>query len=118
MDEPTSKRQTGREPLSAEIDLAPQPGNVKVARTFVATMLDLWECEDPEQVVELLTSEIVTNAIRHAQSDIRVIQPSSASREYGRGMMLVQQLAERWGVDKRSPSKAVWFEAIVLHRNP
>jgi len=47
-----------------------------------------------------------------------VIQPSSASREYGRGMMLVQQLAERWGVDKRSPSKAVWFEAIVLHRKP
>jgi len=138
MNEVTSEDDTACERHRAGIDLAPEVRNAKAARTFVNSMLDLWNCDDPDQVVELLTSEIVTNAIRHAQSTIRLeaalchcrlrveavdddpgvplLQLSSPSREGGRGLQLVQALATQWGVEQRGDHKAVWFEAVVVPR--
>ena len=88
--------------------------------------------DDVVETVELLTSEVVTNAIVHASSapelavrlerdrvwvavqDVspavprsRLIDPASAS---GRGMVLVQRLAGAWGVQHVPYGKRVWFE--------
>ena len=41
---------------SAHLDLDAKVEGVATARTFVATMLDLWECNDPAHVADLLTS--------------------------------------------------------------
>jgi anti-sigma regulatory factor (Ser/Thr protein kinase) len=89
------------------------------------------------QVVELLVSELVTNAVRHGASDphesilvrahrtdgaVRVEvcdegdgfdQRGEAPEEMqpgGRGLLLVDRLASRWGVLDGNPN-CVWFEA-------
>jgi DNA-binding NarL/FixJ family response regulator len=87
------------------------------------------------EVIELLTSELVTNAVRHANSAARVAvevvgskvkvsvtddgpgRPTPASpspdAESGRGLELVDGLADRWGVIDLEVGKTVWFEADV-----
>ena len=83
-------------------------------------------------VVELLTSEVVTNAVRHAHGagelaltitgdTIRVevddtsgLLPTRrcAGRDAlgGRGMAIVAALARDWGVEPKRQGKRVWFE--------
>jgi anti-sigma regulatory factor (Ser/Thr protein kinase) len=88
------------------------------------------------RTVELLTSEVVTNALLHAHSApelhvfvvegvIRVevcdrstlapIQrPVDGESASGRGMMIVEALAQSWGVDRlQDGGKQVWFEVAV-----
>ena len=99
---------------------------------------ELPELDEPtRQVVELLTSEVVTNAVRHGASDphetilVRVRHDDGAVRVEvcdegagfeqhvdsrammepgGNGLLLIQTLASRWGVCPGEPS-CVWFEA-------
>jgi anti-sigma regulatory factor (Ser/Thr protein kinase) len=86
--------------------------------------------------IELLVSELVTNAVLHARSDARVtiellddrvrVTVADASpivprlRDYGpaavtgRGMLLVDRLSDQWGVDvDDGAGKRVWFELPV-----
>ena len=85
--------------------------------------------------VLLLTSEVVTNAILHARTPLRLTAALDAGqvtvrvydtlrtpprrRTYrsdagtGRGMHLVEALADRWGVEETSAGKCVWF-AVAL----
>jgi two-component sensor histidine kinase len=78
----------------------------------------------------LLTSELVINAITHAQSDISVTVRAQGSLivsvfdeggdqlsrddqdrlDGGRGLQLVDALAASWGVSLEERGKAVWFE--------
>jgi anti-sigma regulatory factor (Ser/Thr protein kinase) len=88
-------------------------------------------------VLELLTSELVTNAVRHGATDpnesilVRALKVDGAVRVEvcdegltsfdagpggtdlmepgGHGLVLLDALAARWGVDSGSP-KCVWFE--------
>jgi len=123
----------------ASISLAPVPTSVSMARSFVSTMLETWDCDDPERIVALLTSEIVTNAVKRATGTVRVeaaLVSDEALRveasddhpdvpyphrpephaQGGRGILLVQELALRWGVDREERHKVVWFEAPVVPR--
>ena len=83
--------------------------------------------------VRLLVSELVTNAVRHADGEaVRLIvalkgstlrievhdpgsgfelkaPPDDPLRASGWGLVLVEELADRWGVD-RNPRTRVWFE--------
>jgi anti-sigma regulatory factor (Ser/Thr protein kinase) len=83
--------------------------------------------------VRLLVSELVTNAVRHAEGEaVRLVVAVSAGtlrvevhdpgsgfavkapsddplRSSGWGLVLVEELADRWGID-RSPRTRVWFE--------
>ena len=89
----------------------------------------------PERLrdVTLLVSELVTNAVRHAEGGIvRLVvrltegvlrvevhdpghgfalrpAPSDPLRASGWGLVLVEELADRWGVDT-DPRTRVWFE--------
>lgn len=38
---------------------------------------------------------------------------SGGSDEGGRGLLLVSELADKWGVTEREPGKVVWFECWV-----
>lgn len=84
----------------------------------------------------LLTSELVTNSVRHGGPPISVVidchetclrvsvsdgsavvprpRQAGADDEDSRGLALVDLLAYRWGVDevhhRRSDGKAIWFE--------
>ena len=82
--------------------------------------------------VELLVSEVATNALVHGAGDVRVdvqtqgravrIEVSDDSPdppvpreagldgESGRGMALVEALSSCWGTDARPDGKTVWFE--------
>jgi len=79
----------------------------------------------------LLTSELVNNAIMHAEGDfqvrvsiedddaVRVVVVNHApellllakepSTEGGRGLALIDQLASSWGFERRDDMKLVWF---------
>lgn len=89
-----------------------------------------------DDVVVLLTNELVTNAILHADSEIDVVVDVTGGRvrvevrdratraprrrwseptaTAGRGLALVEALASDWGVDAiPGEGKAVWFEVAV-----
>jgi anti-sigma regulatory factor (Ser/Thr protein kinase) len=126
--------------LSVRVEAATGPEVVGAARALLRTMLELWDCDDPDDAGVLLTSEIVTNAVRHAagvlamQMDlsladgmVRVAVEDCASAVPrpivvdhdsvgGRGLVLVEALASRWGSTPTDRGKVVWFEFPVNYR--
>lgn len=118
------------------------------ARAWARRMLpDLLEHPMGDELahdVELLLAELCSNAVRHGDglhevhlhcdpptvrvtvSDRNTAQPvphehgttSSAPSDHGRGLILVQAIASRWGVDHHGErGKAVWCE-LPIHRPP
>jgi DNA-binding NarL/FixJ family response regulator len=109
--------------------------SARAARRFVSQILTGWDDDggDLTDTVTLLVSELVTNAVVHAGSDVEVsvrltptaarievtdasavsIKPRHATQDEdsGRGLALVESLARRWGV-RPAPGggKTVWFE--------
>lgn len=114
----------------SELRLPPSTESVPVARRFAREQLR----QSPSDVdtVVLLVSEVVTNAVLHARSevvlliqqreDVTRIEVSDASpvpprlhhftaeSATGRGLRLLDQLALRWGTDSSGTGKVVWFE--------
>jgi anti-sigma regulatory factor (Ser/Thr protein kinase) len=130
-------------PLREEGDalwLAATPSNVGHARRWISRKLDLCGANGAIDVVVLLTSEIVTNAIVHAGTPLTVrvesdeqrvrIAVSDADPEVpamgefdlhsagGRGMALLDTLAEDWGVQVEPDGKTVWFDVVPDHDSP
>jgi anti-sigma regulatory factor (Ser/Thr protein kinase) len=127
--------------LIVRVQAGSGPEVVGAARALVRAVLDVWDCEDPDDVGALLTSEIVTNAVRHAagvlamQLDVSLIDgvarvtvedPTSAlpvPREEsvdavgGRGLRLIEALAAAWGTTPTDRGKAVWCEFPVRRRD-
>jgi DNA-binding NarL/FixJ family response regulator len=121
---------------AAAAKLAPELQSAGRARKFVDETLTRWDCADQLEVVTLLVSEVVTNAIVHAGTEVEVSvelkadairievtdkesglpTPRDASDEEtsGRGLALVDALASRWGVESRPVGKVVWFEVPRL----
>jgi anti-sigma regulatory factor (Ser/Thr protein kinase) len=91
-----------------------------------------WGFDEASPDAELLVSELVTNAVLHARSATRVTIERDDTRvrisvcddsparprlrDYGpdavtgRGLVIVDRLARRWGVDPSDAGKCVWFE--------
>ena len=117
----------------AAITLPPEPASVPAARHFVREFLTE---EGVDAVLALpavlLTSELVTNGVIHAHTDLdlrakfandslrvevvdhgggRPVRGHAArDAERGRGLTVVSELATRWGVVMRPDWKSVWFE--------
>jgi CheY-like chemotaxis protein len=113
-------------------DLSADPTTPGTARRMVAQAASEWNCGGLLETVTLLTSEVVTNAVEHAGTDVRIdvellatvlrisvsdanptvpqVRDAADHETSGRGMALVEALAERWGVERRSGGKTVWFE--------
>ena len=120
----------------AVLSLPPDLHSVRAARQFV-----LGRCAplqlSPERRDDalLLTSELVTNAVIHGRSEVcvevreeggvvRIAVLDENSRRPvavvedpdaldGRGLALVEAVADRWGVEQRPMGKAVWFELLL-----
>ena len=121
--------------LREELRLAPTPTASAAARTFVRETCRYWQLALPDATVTeravLLANELVTNAVVHAGTDVRLrlelrgdrlhiavrddnprllrlVVPDSQA-EGGRGLWLVEQLARAWGVNPHPEGgKVVW----------
>lgn len=125
-------------PSNDEVRLPSRPESASIARKLTLTQLQhRWQL--PAGLTDdavLLVSELVGNAVQHAGAHIfglrirrrrgwiriEVRDPSRALpcllpvRELdtsGRGLGLVDTLADRWGVDLLPRGKSVWFEVRV-----
>ena len=107
------------------------------ARRFATRTCGDWGLADACDVVALLVSETVTNAIKHADPPVEIrlhrdgerlrvevrdtsqrlptVRAFDPDRESGRGMELVDALADTWGVRGCDTGKVVWFELDPLH---
>lgn len=107
------------------------PAAVAQARRDAAAQLRRWGLSQAVPTAELLVSELVTNAIRHASAPIElrlihdgslICEVSDASStsphprrahtmdEGGRGLLLVGQLSDRWGTRHTPNGKTIWTE--------
>ncbi|WSQ10307.1 SpoIIE family protein phosphatase [Streptomyces sp. NBC_01231] len=115
-------------------DVAPDPAAVANARKNALCQLESWGLTDASFVTELIVSELVTNAVRHAEPPIQlrlihdqslICEVSDASStaphmrrartydEGGRGLLLVAQLSRRWGTRQNGKGKTIWAEQSV-----
>lgn len=111
-----------------------------LARRYVSARSAAWPAELVELAV-LLTSELVTNAVVHGRGPIQLLLLEDGDRlrievadgeprlpdgpgkpadsdVSGRGLLILDRLADRWGSRSRRtpPGKVVWFE--VRHPVP
>jgi anti-sigma regulatory factor (Ser/Thr protein kinase) len=117
--------------VPTEVTLPPHPASVGRARRFLVECLrsaGINDVDDPQLVV----SELVTNAVIHARTEIvvRVVpgddggvrvevldgssevpgpRLASAGANDGRGLTLVDHFTPKWGVDRIPTGKVVWF---------
>ncbi|MEW2082455.1 ATP-binding protein [Streptomyces sp. NPDC005283] len=112
--------------------------SVPEVRRALRDLLRHWGKPDAADVAELLAGELVTNALIHTDHGAVVTATVAAStlrvevRDFmaglpvspvppgqlgsnGRGLVLVQSLADAWGVRTHGVGKVVWFE---LHGGP
>jgi anti-sigma regulatory factor (Ser/Thr protein kinase) len=116
----------------AEWRLDADPREVGRARRLVRDRLLSWCLPQAVESAELLVSEVVTNAVRHAGSDrigLRVVRTDALLFEVtddepalpamldpgpldesGRGLRVVSRLAREWGASATGHRKTVWFE--------
>ncbi|MFF1354911.1 SpoIIE family protein phosphatase [Streptomyces sp. NPDC058297] len=113
-----------------------EPERVAAARQQLRELLHDWREEDQVDSAVLMVSEMLTNVLVHTDGDALLVAevtggPSSrrlraevadASDDLphkrhpgelassGRGLVLMELLADRWGVDPRGEGKSIWFE--------
>ena len=102
------------------------------ARSFVSATLAGWARDDLADAAAVIIAELAANAVRHAESTFNVsvsrrgetvrisVQDWGPSVPWrrdppltalsGRGLRLVDHLAERWGTDLPGSGKVVWAE--------
>ena len=112
--------------------LAGDASSVPQARRFVRQVLAAWDREEYEEAGTLLTSELVSNAVLHARTDLElelvdteegvllevsdgsptlpVLRRHSREAGTGRGLWLLEQYSARHGVDvtRAGTGKTVW----------
>ncbi|MFJ8144034.1 SpoIIE family protein phosphatase [Streptomyces sp. NPDC096048] len=108
-----------------------EPRSVGRARELARAKLLDWDMESLVDTTELLVSELVTNALRYGEGEIRLrllldrtlvcevwdsglVQPrrrrARDTDEGGRGLQLVGLLSAAWGSRRTPRGKTVWFE--------
>ena len=127
--------------MLAETDIAPDFARVALVRRWARERLTAAGLDQPTlDVLVLLVSESVTNAVVHARpplvlcldvdaertrvevrdgtSDEPVLRHALPSQPGGRGMMFIDHLSSRWGTvahdaEVGKPAKTVWFELAL-----
>ncbi|MGW6143674.1 SpoIIE family protein phosphatase [Streptomyces sp. NPDC055140] len=126
-------------PLTAESvatwNLSFELSSVGLARKMTSDRLTQWRLEELSFSAELIVSELVTNAIRHAHGPIELrlirtgnrlicaasdasstsphLRRATVSDEGGRGLFLVAQFAQRWGTRHTAEGKVIWAELAI-----
>ncbi|MBL7490598.1 ATP-binding protein [Frankia sp. AgB1.9] len=119
--------------LAEEFWIPPDPAAIRGTRYAVLRLCRETNLPaDTRETAVLLTSETVTNAIVHggppahlvirvspgiirvevtdSTDRLPVVVPARPDATNGRGIGLVDALATRWGVQRHSGGKTVWFE--------
>lgn len=117
------------------------PGEVVRARNLIDASMRRWGMSDDGGVAVLLAGELVTNALRYGAQPMRMVlkqeglslrvevhdarggEPPRLRRAApestnGRGMMIVDALAARWGWSEFGGEKQVWFELDLAPAAP
>jgi anti-sigma regulatory factor (Ser/Thr protein kinase) len=118
----------------ASWDVPSDPAIVSTMRSALTRQLAEWDLDELAFATELMLSELITNAIRHATGPIRVrmlrgrslicevsdasstsphLRRAAITDEGGRGLFLVAQLAQRWGTRYTADGKVIWAEQDV-----
>lgn len=143
--EPVDQRPPGR--LSPDGDkrwtlsaVPPRPDRVPFVRRQARDVLREWGVDEIAPEVELLLTELVTNAVKHARTSFTVVMTWSGwqlrcevsdadplppqpqltrrpERTGGRGFLLVDSMSSGWGVDMHGQGKTVWFN-LTVDRSP
>ncbi len=123
------------------LELDGSPHSPRDSRRFVNETARSWGVEgDQLDVARLLATELVTNAMLHGAPPIRIAahranavvrievfdgsphrptpRPFDAEAPTGHGILLVDRLARRWGVDSHDGGKTVWFEVTGSATSP
>lgn len=113
-----------------------EPERVAVARQQLRELLHDWASQDQTDSAVLLLSEMLTNVLVHTDADALLlaevrgepgtrrmrIEVTDTSDDLphkrspgelassGRGLVLIELLADVWGVDPRGEGKSIWFE--------
>ncbi|QUI35124.1 SpoIIE family protein phosphatase [Streptomyces alfalfae] len=140
------RRRTRDAPLSGgrlQQHVAPgDPEALTEARRMIRAAVRAWGAGERADEIELVADEMITNALMHTEGaavvTLRVL--SGADRRLrvdvedcssalphrreageegvsGRGLLLVDRLADGWGVDARGSGKSVWCEFVMPARN-
>jgi anti-sigma regulatory factor (Ser/Thr protein kinase) len=113
----------------------PLAASASHARELATAVCLEWGVEALRDDLALVVTELVANAIRHAKTDIslslrligggvrlevrdgsvRPLRPRAAqeSDEGGRGLLLVDALSHRYGVEAGPDGKRVWVELLL-----
>lgn len=122
---------TSSAPASAA-HFPPDGTSAGAARRFVAATLGEWGLDELEEIACLLVSELVSNVVLHAETDLDVRldrydsrvrvevhdrNPTMPQRKFysptsatGRGMVFIAELSKAWGAEPTPGGKVVWFE--------
>ncbi|MFI0235939.1 SpoIIE family protein phosphatase [Streptomyces sp. NPDC016845] len=117
------------------------PEALRAARHMIRAAVRAWGARDSADEIELVADELVTNALMHtegpavvtlrvltgAERRLRVdVEDTSSALPRrrdagdagvsGRGLFLVDRLADVWGVEARGGGKCVWCEFVVPAR--
>jgi anti-sigma regulatory factor (Ser/Thr protein kinase) len=137
-DRPAARALLEQQPahLRRHCDLTSHPGAPAVARLFVRQTCALWSLPQIlEQLAELVSSELVTNAVQHADSGSRVTLTYTGSmlrvslRDYrptpapwsrpinihaprGRGLHLVTAAVHSWGTTPHPDGTTMWVNLV------
>ncbi|MGY1698960.1 ATP-binding protein [Geodermatophilus sp. SYSU D00766] len=119
--------------LTARVDLPPSARSVPVARHLAREVLLAWDAPQDSADVELLVTELVANVVDHvggesvlsleleysdgwlriAVADGSAVRPVvgelRGDQPRGRGMQIVDAIADDWGVEDVDGGKRVWF---------
>jgi anti-sigma regulatory factor (Ser/Thr protein kinase) len=119
--------------LSASVDLPPVAASVPVARHLVVHLLRAWQAPHDAEDAALLVTELVANVVDHVGaeahltleltlaegwlrisvadgSSVRPVIRALEDGTRGRGLHLMQAIADRWGSEECRGGKRVWFD--------
>lgn len=121
------------------LHVTPDAAAISAVRAFVRECCVDWGVSESSDTAVLLASELATNAVRYASMPVTVwlgyrtdrivlsvedashdsatVRAPSVTDEGGRGLLLVDALAERWGEREVPTGKLVWAE-IATRQTP
>jgi anti-sigma regulatory factor (Ser/Thr protein kinase) len=125
----------------ARLALTRSPTSVAAARRFIEGRAAAWSLPEPAvDQLALIGSELVTNAVLHARTELTLAlelrhdrvrisvtdrsQAPPTLRHYrpdaltGRGLAVVAALSDRWGVSAAADGKVVWAEVAANGDHP
>lgn len=125
-------------PLRVHTRLQPTVEAPRIARELAYDACWDWGVPDAAVPVKIVSSELVTNAVRHAGTMVDVtvslrdhrvrvsvrdgvpelarMQSPTESEEHGRGLLIVDSLAAAWGNTPFGGGKTVWATVAPRHR--